>query len=167
MSSPAQPVLTVRSNRSAASFAPGRDVVVGSDLHADVRVAHPVVARAHLLLRFDHGRWIAIDNNTQNGLFANGQRVSTVDVRDGQSLSLGMPDGPTLTFDIGRHQGPVGLRPLTTVSIPTIAPPQSRPLSTPPPAVPPQRRRPPRPRGPSHRPPRRRRTSPRHRCSRS
>ena len=43
MNNPAQPVLTVRSNRSEASFAPGRDVVVGSDLHADVRVAHPLV----------------------------------------------------------------------------------------------------------------------------
>ncbi|WP_118914332.1 ATP-binding cassette domain-containing protein [Mycobacterium shigaense] len=123
MNSPVQPVLTVRSNRSQASFAPGRDVVVGSDLHADVRVAHPVVARAHLLLRFDRGRWIAIDNHTQNGLFADGRRVSTVDIRDGQSLTLGLPDGPRLSFDVGRHQGPVGLRPLTTVSVPTIAPP--------------------------------------------
>ncbi len=123
MNNPAQPVLTVRSNRSEASFAPGRDVVVGSDLHADVRVAHPLVARAHLLLRFEHGRWVAVDNNTQNGIFANGQRVPTLDIRDGQSLNLGLPDGPRLIFDVGRHQGPVGLRPLTTVSIPIITPP--------------------------------------------
>jgi ABC-type multidrug transport system ATPase subunit len=133
MNSPAQPVLTVRSNRSAASFAPGRDVVIGSDLHADVRVAHPMVARAHLLLRFDHGRWVAVDNNTRNGIFVNGQRVPAVDIRDGQSLNLGQPDGPRLDFDVGRHQGPVGLRPLTTVSIPIIAPP-----APPPPASPPQ-----------------------------
>ncbi|WP_322857363.1 ATP-binding cassette domain-containing protein [Mycobacterium shigaense] len=156
MNSPVQPVLTVRSNRSQASFAPGRDVVVGSDLHADVRVAHPVVARAHLLLRFDRGRWIAIDNHTQNGLFDDGRRVSTVDIRDGQSLTLGLPDGPRLSFDVGRHQGPVGLRPLTTVSVPTIAPPplpsQSpaqappRPQPQPPPAArPPSAGRPPGP----------------------
>ena len=143
MNSPAQQVLTVRSNRSAASFAPGRDVVIGSDLHADVRVAHPVVARAHLLLRFDHGRWVAIDNNTQNGIFANGQRVPTVDIRDGQTLNLGQPDGPRLIFDVGRHQGPVGLRPLTTVSIPTIAPPPGRPQPAPPLQPAPPRQAPP------------------------
>jgi ABC transport system ATP-binding/permease protein len=121
MNSPAQPVLTIRSHRSEANFAPGRDVVVGSDLHADVRVAHPAVARAHLLLRFDHSRWVAVDNNTHSGIFANGQRVPMVDIRAGQSLNLGQPDGPRLVFYVGRHQGPVGLRPLTTVSIPTSA----------------------------------------------
>ena len=72
MSRPAQPVLTVRSNRSQGSFAPGGDVVVGSDLRADLRVAHPLVARAHVLLRFDQGRWVAVDNNSLNGVFVNG-----------------------------------------------------------------------------------------------
>ena len=73
MSRPAQPVLTVRAPQSEGSFAPGRDVVVGSDVCADLRVAHPLIARAHLLLRFDQGRWMAIDNNSLNGMFANGR----------------------------------------------------------------------------------------------
>jgi hypothetical protein len=63
MNSPAQSVLTARFNRSEVSFAPGGDVIVGSDVRADLRVAHPLVTRAHLLLRFDHGRWVAVDNN--------------------------------------------------------------------------------------------------------
>ena len=74
MNRPAQPVLTVRAHQTEGSFAPGRDVVVGSDVRADLRVAHPLIARAHLLLRFDRGRWMAIDNNSLNGMFVGGRR---------------------------------------------------------------------------------------------
>jgi len=123
MNRPVQPVLTVRSNRSQGSFAPGGNVVVGSDLRADLRVAHPLIARAHLLLRFDHGRWIAVDNNSLNGVFVNGQRVPMVDIHDGQSINIGKPDGPRITFEVGHHQGNVGSLPPTTESIPTIVPP--------------------------------------------
>ncbi len=123
MTRPAQPVLTVRSDRSEGNFAPGRDVVVGSDLRADLRVAHPLVARAHILLRFDQGRWIAVDNNSMNGVFVNGQRVPMLDIQDGQTINIGNPDGPRITFEVGHHQGNVGLLPPTTESIPVITPP--------------------------------------------
>ena len=121
MSQPAQPVLTVRSGRSERNFAVGRDVVVGSDLRADLRVAHPLIARAHLLLRFDHGRWVAVDNNSLNGVFLNGQRVPRVDIKDGQTINIGKPDGPWVTFEVGHHRGSVGLPP-PTEKIPAIAP---------------------------------------------
>ncbi|MDD4867374.1 MAG: ATP-binding cassette domain-containing protein [Mycobacterium sp.] len=121
MSRPAQPVLTVRSDRSAGSFAVGRDVIVGSDLRADLRVAHPLIARAHLLLRFDHGRWVAVDNNSLNGMFVNGRRVAMVDIHDGQAINIGKPDGPRLTFEVGRLDGSVGLTP-PTESIPIAVP---------------------------------------------
>jgi ABC transport system ATP-binding/permease protein len=111
MNQPAQPVLTVRSGRLERNFAAGRDVIVGSDLCADLRVAHPLIARAHLLLRFDHGRWIAVDNNSLNGVFLNGQRVPVVDIRDGQTINIGKPDGPCVTFEVGHHQGNVGQLP--------------------------------------------------------
>ncbi|HWT48026.1 MAG TPA: FHA domain-containing protein, partial [Mycobacterium sp.] len=122
MNQPAQPVLTVRSDRSQGNFAVGRDVVVGSDLRADLRVAHPLIARAHLLLRFDRGRWTAVDNNSLNGVFLNGQRVPMVDIQDGQTINIGKPDGPRITFAVGHHQGTVGLLPATE-TIPTIVPP--------------------------------------------
>ncbi|BBZ49314.1 ABC transporter ATP-binding/permease Rv1747 [Mycobacterium heidelbergense] len=98
-------MLTVRSDRSEGNFAAGRDVVVGSDLRADLRVAHPLVARAHLLLRFDDGRWIAVDNNSLNGVFLDGRRVPRVDIRDGQTITMGRPDGPRITFGIGHQPG--------------------------------------------------------------
>jgi ABC transport system ATP-binding/permease protein len=115
MSRPSPPALTVRTDGSERTFAPGHDVVIGRDLRADVRVAHPLVSRAHIVLRFDRGRWVAIDNGSLNGMFVDNRRVPSIDVRDGQIINLGNPDGPRLTFEVGRHQGAAGRPPQTTV----------------------------------------------------
>jgi ABC transport system ATP-binding/permease protein len=119
MSRPAPPVLTVRYDGSERTFAAGNDVVIGRDLRADLRVAHPLISRIHLVLRFDQGRWIAIDNGSLNGLFVNNRRVPVVDIRDGQRVNIGNPDGPALTFEVGRHQGSAG-RPPQTTSMPIV-----------------------------------------------
>ena len=58
MSRPAPPALTVRYDGSQRTFAAGHDVVVGRDLRADVRVAHPLISRAHVLLRSDQDRCV-------------------------------------------------------------------------------------------------------------
>ncbi|WP_120313286.1 FHA domain-containing protein, partial [Mycolicibacterium elephantis] len=118
-SRPVPPALTVRYDGSTRTFAPGNDVVVGRDLRADVRIAHPLISRAHLVLRFDQGRWVAIDNGSLNGMFVNNRRVPTVDIVDGQSVNIGNPDGPRLTFEVGRHQGAAGRTPTTAVPIAT------------------------------------------------
>jgi ABC transport system ATP-binding/permease protein len=120
MTPPAPPALTVRYDGSERTFAAGHDVVVGRDLRADMRVTHPLISRAHLLLRFDQGRWLAIDNGSLNGTFVNGRRVPVVDIRDGQSVNIGNPDGPSLKFEVGRHRGMVG-RPPQTASMPIAA----------------------------------------------
>ncbi len=122
MSRPAPPALTVRYDGSTRTFAPGNDVVVGRDLRADVRIAHPLISRAHLVLRFDHNRWVAIDNGSLNGMYVNGRRVPAVDIGDGMPLNIGNPDGPQLTFEVGRHQGAVGRTPTTSVPIGTQRP---------------------------------------------
>jgi ABC-type multidrug transport system ATPase subunit len=110
----APPALTVRYDGGERTFAAGHDVVIGRDLRADVRVAHPLISRVHLLLRFDQGRWIAIDNGSLNGLYVNSRRVPVVDIQDGQRINIGNPDGPALDFEVGRHQGSVGRPPPTT-----------------------------------------------------
>src|ERR1700727_2899622 len=69
MPPPAPPALTVRYDGSERTFAAGHDVVVGRDLRADIRITHPLISRAHLLLRFDQGRWLAIDNGSLNGTY--------------------------------------------------------------------------------------------------
>ncbi|WP_137148729.1 FHA domain-containing protein [Mycolicibacterium sp. CR10] len=117
MSRPAPPALTVRYDGSPRTFSAGNDVVVGRDLRADVRIAHPLISRAHLVLRFDQGRWIAIDNGSLNGMYLNGRRVPAADITDGQQIHVGNPDGPLLTFEVGRHQGSAGSPP-PTVAVP-------------------------------------------------
>jgi hypothetical protein len=103
------PVLTVRTSNSQGSFAAGRDVVVGSDQHSDLRIAHPVVARAHLLLRFGQDGWVAVDNDTHNGIYVNGERVPSVEIQDGLTVNIGKPDGPRVTFEVRRHRGAAGM----------------------------------------------------------
>ncbi|OBH03790.1 ABC transporter ATP-binding protein [Mycobacterium sp. E1747] len=103
------------------TFAAGNDVAIGRDLRADVRVAHPLISRTHLIVRFDQGRWVAIDNGSLNGLFVNHHRVPMVDIQDGLRVNIGNPDGPALTFEVGRHQGSAG-RPPLTASIPIVNP---------------------------------------------
>src|SRR6478735_1844998 len=125
MRRPAAPDLTVRYDGSERTFAAGHDVVVGRDLRADVRIAHPLISRAHLVLRFDHGRWMAIDNGSLNGMFVNGRRVPSVDIGDGLILNVGNPDGPAMSFGLGRHQGSVGRPPQASdmrVSVPPSSP---------------------------------------------
>ena len=114
MTRSAPPALTVRYDGSTRTFAAGNDVVVGRDLRADVRIAHPLISRAHLVLRFDQGRWLAIDNGSLNGMFVNSRRVPVVDINDGAQIHIGNPDGPLLTFEVGKHQGSAGTPPPTT-----------------------------------------------------
>ena len=136
------PALTVRSDGTSRTFAPGNDVVVGRDLRADIRIAHPLISRAHVLLRFDQGqgRWVAIDNGSLNGIYFHGRRAPGVDIIDGTVLNLGSPEGPALAFEVGRHQGTAGRPPqASTVLIQqpqgqTYAPTQ--PPTLPPPAPP-------------------------------
>ncbi len=113
------PVLTVRYNGPPRTFAPGHDVVVGRDLRADVRIAHPLVSRAHVVLRFDRGRWVAVDNGSLNGLYVHGRRVQEVDIADGTTVNIGNPDGPPLTFEVGHQDGSAGRPPQSSPSIET------------------------------------------------
>lgn len=80
-------------------------MVIGRDLRADVRIADPRISRAHLILRFEQGKWVAIDNGSVNGTFVNGYRRPVIDVHDGQSINIGNAGGPQLTFEIGAPRG--------------------------------------------------------------
>lgn len=123
MTGPVAPALTVRYDGSQRTFAAGNDVVIGRDLRADVRIAHPLISRAHLILRIERGRWQAIDNGSLNGMYLNGRRVPAADVSDGMALNIGNPDGPVLSFELGRNTGAVGMPP-QTAAVPVARPPQ-------------------------------------------
>jgi ABC transport system ATP-binding/permease protein len=97
-------------------------VVVGRDAHADLRIPDPRISREHLILRFDQGRWLAIDNGSLNGTYLNGYRMPVIDIHDGQSINVGNPHGPRLTFAIGPEHGQTS-RPLRSRSTAEAGPP--------------------------------------------
>jgi ABC transport system ATP-binding/permease protein len=100
-------------------------VVVGRDANADLRIPDPRISRAHLIVRFDQGRWLAIDNGSLNGTYVNGYRMPVIDIHDGQSINVGNPQGPRLTFAVGPQHGqasrPPQTRPTRDSGPPTVA----------------------------------------------
>lgn len=86
-------------------FAPGRDVTVGHGGHCDVPLeatgtdgAAPPIR--DVVLRFAGTHWLAVDQS-HHGLFLDGVRMSTIDIRDGLTITLGDPHrGPRLTFQV-------------------------------------------------------------------
>ena len=94
-------MITVCSGHARRTFPPGRDIIVGRDVRADLRVPHPAIARAHVILRCLDGQWTAIDNESRDGMFVGTERVQSVPVRDRDAINLGNPEGPRLTFELG------------------------------------------------------------------
>jgi len=102
----------------------GNDVVIGRDIHADLRIPDPLISRAHLVLRFDEGRWVAIDNDSLNGMFVEGRRVPAVDVEDGQNVNIGSLVGPLLVFEVdGNSVGGASSSEVSSVPPPASAQP--------------------------------------------
>jgi ABC transport system ATP-binding/permease protein len=107
MTQPQPPTITVCADGWQRTFTPGDDVVIGRDVRADVRLPQPSVSRAHVLLRYADGRWVAADNDSTNGIFVEGQRVPSVDVRNGgETIHVGAADGPRLRFELGAATPP-------------------------------------------------------------
>ncbi|MGO9158237.1 ATP-binding cassette domain-containing protein [Mycobacterium sp.] len=94
-------------------FHPGRDVIVGYGSQCDIpldrpgnRAAISQTARPVLVLRFSGSHWVAIDRSP-DGIFVDGARMSTIDIRDGQAITIGDPQrGPRLVLGVGPAVGP-------------------------------------------------------------
>lgn len=142
------PPLTVWVGSMRYVFTPGRDVIVGQGRGCDVPLerpghadARPPAPRSDAVLRFTDGHWVAIDTSPY-GMFVNGSRVATVDIRDGQAIMIGDPQrGPRLVFQLGAPGRPSG--PPHRAAFPPPppqqqrphVPPQSRPAQQPPSAA--------------------------------
>jgi ABC-type multidrug transport system ATPase subunit/pSer/pThr/pTyr-binding forkhead associated (FHA) protein/ABC-type multidrug transport system permease subunit len=64
----------------------------------------PTVSAEHALIAYQAGRYRVIDRNSRNGTFVNGQRITEIDLNDGDLIRLGeMGDNAvTLTFRGGQ-----------------------------------------------------------------
>ena len=104
-------MLTIWHDGSQHTFTAGHDVVIGRDADADIRIVDPRISRAHLILRFEQDKWLAIDNGSVNGTFVNGYRRPVIDIHDGQSINIGNAGGPQLSFEVGQQRGRSGRPP--------------------------------------------------------
>jgi ABC-type multidrug transport system ATPase subunit len=104
------PPLTVWLGSAMHTFPADQDVVVGRHRDCDIwlRDGNPddltLISRAHVILRFDGAKWLAVDNS-QNGVYVAGSRTSLVTIHDRQSITLGSPYGPQLTFRVATSPG--------------------------------------------------------------
>lgn len=104
MSEPTPPTVVVRVGGWQRAFPPGREVVIGRDVRADVRIPRPVVERSHLVLRHHDGEWTAHDNSVA-GMYVGDLRVGSLPIRGGETVNVGDPRGPRVTFDLGESGG--------------------------------------------------------------
>ena len=151
------------------SFLTGRDVTVGLDSSADIRLeaAGASATPPLVVLHYNGDQWLAVDRS-EAGIFVDGVRMSTVFIHDGRAITLGDPQyGPRLVFQLAapppppRQAPPPPMRPAAPpprpprpvhhnrppVPPPLLPPPPARPRPTPGPAPwsAPQRPPPPRP----------------------
>ena len=141
--------LTVLVGSMRYVFAPGRDVTVGYGKGFDVPLDRPGNApsptpRPDVVLRFAGNQWIAIDRSPA-GIFVEGYRVSTVNIRDGQAITIGDPRrGPRLIFRLVTPASPRAGPPA-----PPPGPGQRPPLPPPPRPPPPPAAQPDQPHRPN------------------
>ena len=137
-------------------FAPGRDVTVGYGQGWDIPLDGPAnpspTPHPECVLRYAGNQWVAVDRSP-NGILVDGYRVPTVNIRDGQAITIGHPQrGPRLTFHVGAPAGPPAHPPAGPAPRPPgpprgagpraphpppPAPPRPPPGPPPPPSVPP------------------------------
>lgn len=127
--------LTVWVGSARFGFAPGRDAVVGYGPGCDIALERlapataPPAPRQDVVLRFTGTQWVAIDVGHQ-GLFVDGSRVSSVEIRDGLAVLLGDPHrGPRLVFQTAQRRA-------DPAHPPTQPGPPPRPANQPSPAPP-------------------------------
>lgn len=152
---PASP-LTVWAGPNRYVFAPGRDVIVGYGPGCDVALEGlggpspgPPAPHPDVVLRFTGAQWVAIDLS-HRGIFLDGFRVPTVEIRDGLGITIADPQhGPRLVFQVAPAPAPPGHPPPgePNPSLPTQSATQRMPVVAPPPAAaqPPVPPRPPAP----------------------
>src|SRR5271166_2914220 len=128
------------------TFPVGRDVTIGPDNRADIRIdgTGTSTSPTRVVLHHNGRQWIAVDRG-EGGIYVGGVRMSTVFIHDGRAITLGDPQhGPRLVFQLGAPPPPPP-RPPWGGPRPEIRPPPRPPHMRPPPPPPEMRPAPPPP----------------------
>jgi len=73
-------------------------VTFGRSKSCDCVLTHPTVSREHFYIERNNGKLFLVDHGGENGTFANGERVSWIELKDGDNIRA----GPfTMLFEVG------------------------------------------------------------------
>jgi len=103
-SAPAVPVLSVRTE-DGREFRFSRSFHIGRDHDCSVRIEDARVSRRHLIVAFENGRWQLRDQQSGNGVFADGRRLQTAEIDTGLTVRLGA-DGPLVVMEVESRPQP-------------------------------------------------------------
>lgn len=96
---PGLPIVIVRFGRVDEVLRPGDGpVFIGRELPAQLRIDDTRISRTHARIESVGAQWMVVDEASTNGVFRNGERVSTVPVTDGMTLHLGHAEGIAVRF---------------------------------------------------------------------
>lgn len=66
-----------------------KKMVFGRQQSCDCVLNHPTVSREHFSIERNGGKYFVVDQNSGNGTFANGERVSWVELKEGDRIQAG------------------------------------------------------------------------------
>jgi predicted metal-dependent hydrolase len=64
-------------------------VTFGRAKASDCVLPHPTVSREHFIIEFNNGKLFLVDKGSENGTHANGERVSWVELKEGDQIQAG------------------------------------------------------------------------------
>jgi pSer/pThr/pTyr-binding forkhead associated (FHA) protein len=67
----------------------GDEVVLGRALEAQIPIDSGAVSRRHAALLRSEERYTCVDLESSNGVYVNGKRVTSVELRDGDTVQVG------------------------------------------------------------------------------
>jgi soluble lytic murein transglycosylase-like protein len=72
---------------------------IGRDETCEVTIQNGYVSRVHLEVKYEDGQWVAKDLNSSNGVYAGGERVQTIGLKENTTVRLGV-EGPEIAFNV-------------------------------------------------------------------
>ena len=99
----------VSGSRSGTTVTFGQDPVrVGRAAASDLRFDDsPVVSSHHAQILFEQGVYLVVDTGSTNGTLLNGRKIAKHELKTGDRLRFGSPDGPELGVEIDAAELPM------------------------------------------------------------
>lgn len=77
------------SQNSRHDLIPGNEYILGRSDQADIEIEDKKASRKHAQLQFINKLWVVTDNKSTNGLYVDGKKIQTAELRQGNSFAIG------------------------------------------------------------------------------